>query len=548
MRTTTRRTIKTGGDELDEAARNSVKALLKDVRPLRRRWLWRWIREFTGITLPHRPVCLDEGHCSPFDMFAEVFLERPDLILWHGPRGSGKSFMSALDTHMNSRFYDRHGTRILGGSKAQSAQIYEALDEIVFTRRARSMNDSDTLASLLAQKATYRNGSTVSILAASKTSVRGPHVPSLKLDEVDEIKPEIRESAVGMAMEKDGGPPTSILMSSTWHNVGGPMEALMDRGRAGEFPIRTFCIFDVLERCPDERSGKYLEKCPLCPLMEHCHKGKERHKTARWPMGEPKAKRSSGHYTIASLIQKTRGVSPRVFASDFLCLGPKASGIWFTQFDESIHSNDAWAEYDPAYPVHVSLDSGVITGGVFCQVKQHPKRPGPLLTVFADQCTDNIGAEANGVEAIRIAEKLCGGRREKVSTDPVGSSKNPVGITVLSLYQQSGLCRADDILRWSHKPGTVKAGLDLLDSLMMAADKTVRLAIHSRCVNLLKALRNYRRAQIHGVYLDTPHDPQHPFEDMVDALRGAAFLEFPNGIVIPEPQAGWTVPATSFFK
>jgi hypothetical protein len=60
----------------------------------------------------------------------------------------------------------------------------------------------------------YHNGSLVSILAASATSVRGPHVSSPKLDEVDGIDPDIRESAMGMAMEMRGYP-SSVLMTST---------------------------------------------------------------------------------------------------------------------------------------------------------------------------------------------------------------------------------------------------------------------------------------------------------------------------------------------
>jgi len=45
------------------------------------------------------------------------------------------------------------------------------------------------LLSLGKKEARYQIGSTVSILAASLTSVRGPHVPILKLAEVDEINP-----------------------------------------------------------------------------------------------------------------------------------------------------------------------------------------------------------------------------------------------------------------------------------------------------------------------------------------------------------------------
>ena len=73
-------------------------------------------------------------------------------------------------------------------------------------------------------------------MAASPTSVRGPHVPSLKLDEIDEIESDIRESAMGMAMEKHGCR-SSVLMTSTWHRVAGPMAELMERGRNGAFPV-----------------------------------------------------------------------------------------------------------------------------------------------------------------------------------------------------------------------------------------------------------------------------------------------------------------------
>jgi hypothetical protein len=59
-------------------------------------------------------------------------------------------------------------------------------------------------------------------------------VASLKLDEVDEIEPDIRDSAVGMAMEKHGST-SSILMTSTWHRVAGPMAKLIECGRTGAF-------------------------------------------------------------------------------------------------------------------------------------------------------------------------------------------------------------------------------------------------------------------------------------------------------------------------
>ena len=84
------------------------------------------------------------------------------------------------------------------------------------------------------------------------------------------------------------------------------------------------------ERCPTERSGANLENCPSCPLLAWCHEDRDAD-----PRGRPKAKRSRGHYAIDALIQKVKAVSPRVFASDYLCQGPRAEGVWFTEYDEA---------------------------------------------------------------------------------------------------------------------------------------------------------------------------------------------------------------------
>ena len=161
--------------------------------------LWNWVHRYTGVRIARAAVC--PGHSAPFDLFARQVIDRPSLALWHAPRGSGKSFLSAIETHVASRFHPRHSTRILGGSLAQSEQIFQALKEVILEGKGRYGSDDATLARLLKHEVQYENGSTVSILAASSTSVRGPHVPSLKLDEVDEIDPEIRDSAMGMAMD-----------------------------------------------------------------------------------------------------------------------------------------------------------------------------------------------------------------------------------------------------------------------------------------------------------------------------------------------------------
>ena len=492
----------------------------RNFRPTTRRHLWYWVQRFTGVRIPVRGVCA--GHTALFDLFARQVLDRPSLALWHGPRGSGKSFLSAIDTHLASRFNPRHGTRILGGSLAQSEQIYQALQEAIRDGRGLLGTDADTIARLLKSEVIYHNGSTVSLLAASPTSVRGPHVPSLKLDEVDEIEPDIREAAMGMAMEVRGCR-ASVLMTSTWHRVAGPMAELMERGRNGAFPVDTFCVFEALERCPQERSGPNLEKCPECPLVEWCHSDRDSH-----PSGLPKAKRSTGHYTIDSLIQKAKAVSQRVFESDYLCLRPKAAGVWFTTFDESQNIKPT-AEYDPWYPVHLSIDPGVHTGAVWFQVRPRLDGQGHKVNVFADYFAEGLSAETNGQEIREKTRELCGigMGRLRVSMDPSGNARTAVGPTVRGEYERAGVLGKNRLESW---PAGKKAdGLQLVEALLRSADGTINLTIHPRCRRLITAFQCYARAKLSSQWMDYAADPQHPHEDLVDPLAGGLKLEFPEG-------------------
>jgi hypothetical protein len=512
-----------------DKTRRAIEAGIEQARnrpPKTRIDLERWVRAFTGIQVARQAVCC--GHSAPFDMFARQVLERPALALWHGPRGSGKSFLSAIDTHMTSRFHPRHETRLLGGSLAQSEQIHQAMREVVLHGRGpKGLSDAGTIARLLKNEVHYHNGSEVSILAASATSVRGPHVASLKLDEVDEIDPDIRESAMGMAMEVRGCR-SSVLMTSTWHRVAGPMAELIDKGREGAFPVDTYCAFEVLERCPEERSGPNLENCPQCPLVSWCHSERDTH-----PSGLPKAKRSAGHYTIDSLIQKVKAVSLRVFESDYLCLRPRAAGVWYSMFDEPSHVATA-AEYMPNWPVHLAIDPGVHTGAIWFQAVPRLDGRGHRVTVFADYFAEGLSAESNARAVVEQSRRLCGigMDRIRVSMDPAGNARTAVGPTVRGEYERAGCQGRNGLESWPVSP---KAdGLQLVEALLKSADGSVNLTIHPRCRRLITALRCYTRARRADQWMDYPEDPQHPHEDLVDPLCGGLKLEFPARRA-PEP-------------
>jgi len=489
--------------------------------------LKRWIRKYTGIKISDKAVC--EDHQSPWECFRAIHLDRPSIALVLGSRGSGKSFLSALDTHLTSRWDPGHGTRILGGSKAQSAQIYGALRLIVGSCRGKADDDAASIAKLRKDGALYRNGSEVEILAASQTSVRGPHVPSLKLDEVDEMDTEIRESAMGMCLgrkgkggRKRGKHSASVIMTSTCHRSHGPMAELIERANAGEYPLYTMCAFEVLERCPKWRSGPrsadgaIYEKCPECPIFRYC---------CDVPDGvEPKAKRSDGHYPIDSLIQKLKTTSVRTFEADYLCKMSSSEAAWFPDFQPETHVTDR-AEFVRGNDVHLAIDTGVFTGAVFFQVIEVGTVAGVRdeVRVFADYLAEGVGASRNARRLGELAALRCPGPIRYATTDPAGKARTAIGPTVLGEYSGAGL----SLVPWPL--GKVADGLALLDSFISPAENVPRLLVHPRCEALIAALRSYRRAKRAGQWLDRPEDPQHPHEDLVDALRGGLKARYPRG-------------------
>ncbi len=486
-----------------------------------------WIRNFTGLHIPECSVCTD--HHSPWEIFQTIHLDRPSVALVLGSRGSGKSFLSALDTHLTSRWDPNHGTRILGGSKQQSGQIYDALRAIVSDHEGQLGTDAAALERLHKDRALYANGSKVEILAASSTSVRGPHVPTLKLDEVDEMDTDIRESAMGMCMgrikredAKLDAVTASVIMTSTCHRVNGPMAQLIERANQGAFPLFTMCVFEVLEKCPETRSGKRLpngsyENCQDCPIIRYCHDV---------PAGvEPKAKRSDGHYPIESLIQKYHTTSTRVFEADYLCKLSTSDAAWFPTFTIAEHVSEA-AEHDRNHDVHLAVDSGVFTGAVFFQIISQEKNGVKVdqVRVFADYLAEGVGAEKNGIEIKKVAEARCEGKARWRTTDPAGKSRTSIGPTVLGEYRRAGL----ELDPWP--TCKVSESLALLDSFINPADDTIKqLLVHPRCKATINALQSYRRAKRGGQLLDEPADPQHPYEDLVDALRGGLKAHYPHG-------------------
>jgi hypothetical protein len=198
-------------------------------------------------------------------------------------------------------------------------------------------------------------------------------------------------------------------------------------------------------------------------------------------------------------------------------------GTWFPGFDPEKHMSES-ADYDSRFRVHLAIDCGVSrhVGAVWFQARE--LAPGKhRVTVFGDYHAEGLYSEA-AARAIRTrGEELTNrGRLDSVRLDPAASARTGIGPTA---YGEFARIFGERLLgRWPlHR---VTDGLDQLEVLL----ETGCLVIHPRCVKLKAAFQNYARKRTgRSDWLDEPADPQHPHEDLMDALRGGVRDRFPEG-------------------
>jgi hypothetical protein len=99
--------------------------------------------------------------------------------------------------------------------------------------------------------------------------------------------------------------------------------------------LLVWCLWEVIERCPPERS------CSRCPLWSDC---------------EGRARQAEGYFPIADAIAQKSRASREAWEAEMLCRRPRADRLVFADFDPARHV--APAAYDPALPLYRALDFG----------------------------------------------------------------------------------------------------------------------------------------------------------------------------------------------
>jgi hypothetical protein len=202
-----------------------------------------WINIVLEYRVPYPAFC--EGHQSPLQAIWDAYNDEFDYGIWLAMRGSGKTQNLAILCFMESIFKPNCWTTVLGGSLEQSQNIIRYL-EILWSKPLIPKN-------LLNGKVNGRgykclNGSWVKALPASMVSVRGPHPERLRLDEVDEMDPNLFDAALGQPMD-NCGIPAQTLVSSTLQYAHGLMAEIVDHREEKNGKLYSWCVKEVEEPC-----------------------------------------------------------------------------------------------------------------------------------------------------------------------------------------------------------------------------------------------------------------------------------------------------------
>ena len=193
-----------------------------------------FIRLAFGVVVPDTKVC--ENHSTPWDAFCNAYFARSPVAIWKASRGfGGKSFLLSLLATVEAVTL-KADVSLLGGSGAQSQNILEHMGKL--------WNYEDAPRYLLSgdvqREMRFNWGNLVRALMASQTSVRGPHNPRLRIDEVDECDIRIVDAALGQPMSREGVPAQTVL-SSTHQNADGTMTELLRRAAEKDWPVFEWC-------------------------------------------------------------------------------------------------------------------------------------------------------------------------------------------------------------------------------------------------------------------------------------------------------------------
>ena len=459
-----------------------------------------FIELFFGFRIPTKSVC--PHHDSPFQFVADTFFERINECIVMANRNGGKTQNFGIKNGLDALF---KGCEIatIGAIQPQAEKCYRYTQQLLNKKHI-----SDHLVEALMKRTLVRTYdghiSEISILAGTMSGVNSPHPEKANLDEVELMDWNVLQEAMSMPKSTKRAK-ASLCITSTRKFSYGPMQRLLDEADEKGFKVYQWCIWEVIEKCPDSRSGtlvvphtflpygerkpktiKVFNKCLKCELVEVC---------------QGKAKKSDGYYTIDDTIRKFKTLDRAKWDAQWECKKPGREGLVYDLFDENVHILDSWI-FDPSLPTYAGQDFGYTNPShtIFAQVT-----PSEDIVIF----DEIVKKQTPTPHLVHIFFKPAH-QKYKIQ----GWYSDPRGNDEIAQMKEAGLPAIA-------ANSDVAAGIDTVRHFLMPPSKRAKLFIAKKCMYTIKDLNTYH-------YMPDSDSPKKDEGDHgCDAIRYFLHTKFP---------------------
>jgi hypothetical protein len=366
--------------------------------------LWDYIVRRYGVTIARVAVC--DGHDTPFDYVCAGFFEWHPNICGIGPRGGGKSMMSALLHELNSHFLHGCESATFAAVEGQAQRVYDAFRTFI--------NPNEISGKSLISRTEYKPvgnmayGSKVEVLGSTLAALNSPHPQRSHSDEFELMRQQSWLESRNLATARttpDGRHITAQnLATSTMKWMGGRVWQVLQAflraskqaserygdtveakplrddmiSKTAPFYVFVWCLKEVAAQVPNCRlasdnsdlpewvPGLDRDECK-CDCDSIVNGALESLDENGDPLPRTLASecqgdfyRSRGHRTRAEVIQLFLQNDERTWRAQQLCQETETEGLYLPSFSRNRHGLARFG-FDPANgPVYSGTDWGFV--------------------------------------------------------------------------------------------------------------------------------------------------------------------------------------------
>jgi len=272
-----------------------------------------YVKEFLGFEYPKKAFC--SHHDAPSQIMCDAFFERVSFLLLWANRTGGKTQLVALLNHLDSMFRGPLEIVTAGAALDQSHKGYQ-----YFLKSFEHPLLKPYIGNSIQSRTDLTNQSSVQIITGSYKGFNGPHPAKVRIDEVELMEWLILEEGLNMSKSTKTARAQDVL-SSTRKFSRGTVQRLLDEKDERGLSVKSYCIWDIVERCERECHGD--KKYGDCPIYHLC---------------SGKAHEGMGWYPIHDLIKKGMNLTKSTFEAQWENKRPSDAPLVYGEyFDRDKH-------------------------------------------------------------------------------------------------------------------------------------------------------------------------------------------------------------------